>query len=253
MVRLALAAGDEATFEGERAMLPVDRRTGDAAARTGGGPVLVYRVLPETFVLFVGRGRIAGIEYGVDRVVTVRLDSYAAFQAPVPATGELHLPRVRAMLSLSDERAAEINRAGRAAPEGPALEESQARLSPETYVAVRDQVLRNWDYRCAITGQRDEPRRGQRPALDVVAIRPREVGGPLHVRNFLPLIPLAARAWERGDISAGPGFDIIAVQNRLDPELLERMAMSGRLVLPDDPMLGPDPEQIAYHRRHVFG
>ena len=182
--------------------------------------------------------------------VVVRIDRYEAFAAPMPSVAELNLPRVRSMLRLDPGRFAEIEGEGRNGR--PDLAEAQQVLRPETYVAIRDQVLRNWGHRCAVTGRHVPLGAGRGGGLDVVAIRPREAGGPLHVRNFLPLVPLAARAWERGDISAGPDLDIVAVPNRLDPDLLAWMLPSGRLLVPEDPLLGPAPAHLAFHRTHVF-
>jgi hypothetical protein len=114
----------------------------------------------------------------------------------------------------------------------------------ETRISIKRQVLRNWGERCAITGQRD--------GLDMVAIRPREAGGQLHVRNYLPMIPTAAHAWEHGVISVGPSGNIVVVENQLGADLLERMDRSGRLLLPSDPDLHPDPSDLAFHLYNVL-
>ena len=87
---------------------------------------------------------------------------------------------------------------------------------------------------------------------DIVAIRPREFGGALHTRNYMPMVPIAARAWEHGVISIGANGDVIADLSALDPDLLESMDSGGRLLLPDDPSRHPDPANLAYHRQHIF-
>ena len=44
---------------------------------------------------------------------------------------------------------------------------------------------------------------------------------------------------------------ISKVIDRLNPDLLG--AMPSKLLVPDDPALGPDPAHLAYHRTNVFG
>lgn len=243
MVKLALAAAKGAVFDGATVKLPVDRRTGEAAARQGGEAVLVYEIVPRTAVLFLGEGRIAGIDYETaDRSVVVRLSDYVAFVTPVPRTEELKLPRVRAMLRLDDDAFTAIVTDANVPLTGSGAAEAQASLA--TRVSIKRQVLRNRGNRCAITGLTS--------GLDIVAIRPREAGGRLHVRNYMPMVPAAARAWEQGHISVGPNGDVVADLPNLDPDLLERMDRGGRLLVPRDPQLGPDPADLAFHLEHVF-
>jgi hypothetical protein len=67
------------------------------------------------------------------------------------------------------------------------------------------------------------------------------------------MVAAAARAWEQGHISVGASGDLVAVLDKLDPDLLEQMDRGGRLLLPDDPTLRPDPADLAFHRQHIFG
>ena len=252
MAKLALAAGTEAVFDGTTVILPLGRQAARKVAAQGGEPVLVYRLVPDVMVLFLGHGRIARIDFLSRQGETaVELTDYAALTVPVSSPAEARLPNVRQLLVLADGRFAEVVDEGAAGLGG--LAEAQAPFtSVETYLALRDQVLRSWDHRCAVTGFHDPPRSGRNSRLEVTAIRPREAGGPLHVSNFLPLAPIAAHAFAHGAISVGPGLDIVAVQNRLEPDLLERMLPSGRLRLPDDPSARPDSAHLTYHRHHIF-
>jgi hypothetical protein len=251
VARLALAAGETAQFHNGTVQLLLDRRTADAAARAGGQTVLLYRIVPKSLVTFLGQGRIARLEYR-ERAASIacRIEDYRAFAAPEVSSSEAAIPRARIMLPLSDERFAEIVDRSATSDTAQHAEEASAPFV-STYLTVRDQVLRAWNYRCAVTGTRfaptDAPSR-----LEVIAIRPRAAGGPLHVQNCLPLVAMAASAWRQGWIAAGPGLDILAVQNRLDPDLLERMRPEGTLLVPDRPELAPDPEHVTYHREHVF-
>jgi hypothetical protein len=244
VAKLALAVTRDAAVEGTQVMLPVDRRTGEAAARQGGAIVLVYEAVPPSILFFIGQGRVSAVEYGPGkRAVAVRLADYVRFATPVPGEAEAVLPRVRSMLRLSDERFAQILGETALPVADPEIQERQASL--ETRVSIKRQVLRNWGNRCAITGRRDH--------LDIVAIRPREAGGQLHARNYMPMIPIAARAWEQGVISVAANGDVIADLPALDPDLLESMDKTGRLLLPDDPMRRPDAADLGFHRQYVFG
>ena len=251
MAKLALAAGEDAQFRDGIVQLLLGRRTADVAARAGGETVLVYRIVPKSLVTFLGQGRIAGLDYGErGGPIVCRIEDYQAFSSPEVGSAEAAIPRAREMLSLSEERYAEIVDRS-TTPDAPQHAEEASASFVSTYVTIRDQVLKAWDYRCAVTGIRFGPRDAP-SRLEVIAIRPREMGGPLHVRNCLPLVAMAARAWQQGWIAAGPGLDLVAVQNRLDPDLLEKMRPEGRLLVPDHPGLAPDPQHIAYHREHVF-
>lgn len=245
MAKLALAMTRGASIEGTQLVLPVDRRTAEAAAKQGGEVALVYETVPGSVLFFIGQGRIAAVEYRVagEGGIAVRLADYGPFLTPVPGEAEAALPRVRSMLRLIDERFMSI--LGEASIPAFDVEAKEAQASLETRVSIKRQVLRNWNNRCAITGRRGD--------LDIVAIRPREAGGQLHARNYMPMIPLAARAWERGVISAGPHGDILVMENRLEADLLDSMDKSGRLLLPDDPARHPDPADLAFHRQYVFG
>jgi len=161
------------------------------------------------------------------------------------------------MLTLSDERYAEIIAA--ATPGAPATAEAaeahfsfEAEHAPmDAYLAVRAEVLRRWNYCCAITDTQFAE--GLAPELRLVPIRPREMGGPLHASNYLPMVELAERAWLTGGISATDDLEIVAVMDRLDPDLLAAMPPNGRLVVPADAALRPDIGHLAYHRSYIFG
>lgn len=254
MAKLALAIEESVLRHGADVVLGVDRRVANAAAGEGGRDVLLYQLVPGSFVRFLGLGRLGALIFGAERdTITCRIEGVRAFVSPVTSTAETGLPRAQSMLSLTDERFAEIL-AGSDLAEIQ-IEEADAAFAPDTatYEAIYRQVLERWDYRCAVTGQRFPEATGTHRELRLVAIRPRERGGPLHVRNYLPMVEDAARAWQRGDIGVTDGLEFVAVQDRLSADLLERMRPDGRLLVPDAASLGPDPQHLAYHRTHVFG
>ena len=47
-------------------------------------------------------------------------------------------------------------------------------------------------------------------------------------------------------------FSIVVDFRQIDPELLERINPDGRLLVSDNPLLCPTPENLAWHRRHIF-
>jgi hypothetical protein len=251
LAKLALAAGEGAQFRGSTVYLLLDRRTADAAARAGGDTVLIYRIIPKSLVTFLGEGRLAALDYGKDRgPIECRIENYRQFTTPEVSSAEAGMPRARTMLALSEERFSELVARSATPMESRSVEEATAPFV-STYITIRDQVLKAWHYRCAVTGNRF-PAKDAPARLEVIAIRPRDMGGPLHVQNCLPLVASAAQAWRQGWIAVGPELDILAVQNRLDPDLLEQMRPDGRLLVPDRPERAPDPQHLAFHREHVF-
>lgn len=258
MAKLALAVGEASrpsVLLGAQVVLSLDRRTADAAAKAGGRDILLYELVQDDVVHYLARGHVAQLTYQGDRdPIQCRIDRVQPFLETVVSGAETKLTRVKAMLALTDERFADIMKTD-AAPAVVANEAAVAppRPSPQTYATIGRQVLERWDYRCAITGERFPGATGAGSDLHLVPIRPRELGGPLHARNFLPLVDLAAEAWRSGVIGVDADLNIRAQQNRLSPDLLERVCRDGKLLVPDDPDLGPDPAFLAYHWLYVCG
>lgn len=256
MVKLALAIGEGSELGESRALLGVDQRTAREAFARLGERVLVYQFADKVFLGFVGSGTVTGVNLTSDGFRLVTVDQYRRFAAPVIGAAELGAPGARRMLRLGDERYEEIVGLAKASDFAGAAEAAvqlQDAPSLAVYLAIHDQVLRTWDCRCAVTGRQFEPGPRPHPHLRVVAIQPRERGGPLHVRNYLPMVETAERAWLTGAISVTPASDFVAVLNQLDPDLLEAMPRSGRLVMPGDETAWPDPELLGWHFSHVFG
>lgn len=259
LAKLALAV-DEATRLGpNRAVLPVVKRTGQAAYRQLGETVLIYRTVVDTMVLYLGRGRLVGVEHAEGGFQLLTLIGYEPFASPVPDDADARTPGVRRMLSLEAARFDEIVAAGMAGPGSAMLAEAATAFEHQrvsgldTYMLLHDRVLERWKYRCVFTGAQYRPN-GTRPHphLKVVAIRARTLGGPLHVRNFLPMTAEAEKAWNAGHITLGPGFGFQVAKHRIDPEFEERLAPIGKLALPPELSHWPDVEQIAFHRDHIF-
>lgn len=102
----------------------------------------------------------------------------------------------------------------------------------DIYVRLSVEVLRRWNYRCAITGEPFAPADPPHPFLEVTAIRSREAGGPLHVSNFFPLSKEAARAWKNGQIIVGDDFRMWGAFATIGSEILGRLVPLGHLTVP---------------------
>jgi hypothetical protein len=111
--------------------------------------------------------------------------------------------------------------------------------------AVLETLRRETGNLCALTGGPLMP-----DALPT-AIR-WEGANRLHVNNLLLFSPLAEAAFRAGHFTVRDDLSIILDFSRIDPELLEMINPSGRLRAPQNPALQPAPENLAWHRRHIF-
>lgn len=125
----------------------------------------------------------------------------------------------------------------------------------EVYESVYRLVLAAYDYRCAVTGEQFQPDIGTiHPHLEVIAIRPRDAGGPLQVSNYLALEEHAARAFKAGLILVEDDYRVIVPDpHALPPALAMRLHAGGRLLVPAEPMFQPSPAHLAFHRRSILG
>ena len=125
----------------------------------------------------------------------------------------------------------------------------------EVYESVYRLVLTAYKYRCAVTGEQFEPDIGiLHPHLEVIAIRPRDAGGPLQVNNFLALEEHAARAFKEGRLLVEDDYSVIVPNPHALPRALAvRLHIGGRLIVPAEPMFQPSPSHLAFHRRSILG
>lgn len=125
--------------------------------------------------------------------------------------------------------------------------------SVDAYTQFYGVVLIAYRHRCALTGASFEPPPGiLHGDLDVVAIRPREQGGPLALDNYLPMIRTLTQAFREGLITLDDDYRIVVPR----PDLLDRgmiSALRATLLVPDEPHLRPASEHVAYHRRYALG
>ena len=123
----------------------------------------------------------------------------------------------------------------------------------DVYEAVYRLVMTAYGYRCALTGEQFAPDIGLvHPHLEVVAIRPRDAGGPLAIDNYLALEEHAARAFRAGHFIIEDDYRVVLpVAGALAPAI--RPHVSGHLLVPDEPLFRPNPAHLAFHRRMVLG
>lgn len=237
--------------------VPLDRRLQAAAARQLHATALTMKVSSEGVFNFVGEGRVTALMVYEDGALSVILNPYRPFPGALAldAFDLTHTVR-RDALQLSDAEFAQVvARAHDAAVIGGALAETPDSdlWALESYVRLHDEVLQRYDYCCAVTGRGFAPGGRPHPDLRIVALRPREMGGPLEASNFLPMVPAAESAWRQGAFSLSADHSFIVVLEGLDPELLAALRNRRKLQLPVDPLHWPDANHLAFHRGRVLG
>jgi putative restriction endonuclease len=132
----------------------------------------------------------------------------------------------------------------------------EERLTRRAYrdVAFRRKVREAYGFRCAISGLRLR-NGGGRPEVQAAHVVPVEAGGSDSVRNGLALSGTLHWMFDRGLVSvAEDGATILVSRNKVPGDVVDRLiAPEGRLHLPDDPRDRPHPENLRWHREHVFG
>lgn len=251
LVKLALAAERGSELASGRAVIAVDARASDAAYQQLGETVLVYLHVNGVVLDFVGAGRVRNVGLGSGGGRAVTLDPYTPFAQPVSGEVERAMPGARRMLELADQRLDEIVATATATKPIETDEAASGFASTPAkaiHTAIRDQVLRAWRHRCAFTGAEISSSR-----LRIVAIRPQDQGGPLHVGNYLPMVASLERSWRSGHFSVGEDHRILGDLYRLAPEEQDSMVALFKMLLPDDPSEYPDPKLLAWHQLNVFG
>lgn len=255
MAGLALAVQGERPEGMPRVLLPANRRTADAAFHHLGQKLLCYWIVRDVMLVYRAMGRLAALEAPDSGRLLVRIEDLEPLAQPVPAPEEARLPGARSHLVLTAGRFEAVLAASKApaaplAEAGAVFDPSPTVASAAPYLAIHDQVLARWGFRCALTGEWFGPAdRRPHPALEIVAIRPRKAGGPLHTRNFLPLGADAAYALREGALTLADDFAVLVNTARLDPALLPRLLP--RLLLPEDETQWPDRDLIRFHRHEI--
>jgi putative restriction endonuclease len=113
-------------------------------------------------------------------------------------------------------------------------------------------VVRNaYDNRCAFTGLR-LINGGGRPEVQAAHIMPITRKGPDSVRNGLALSSTVHWMFDRGLISVGDDYRIVAAKDGIPEQVRNLFSRTGRLIVPDEPNLRPHPHYLRFHRENIF-
>jgi len=111
-------------------------------------------------------------------------------------------------------------------------------------------ALAIYGYRCAITGQQFEQQNGiLHNELDVVAIHPRELDGPLEIDNVLVLETDIGAAFGQGLITVDDDYSVVIARPERLNDAQSGLVVAGRkLFLPGDPQFQPSRKHLQFHR-----
>lgn len=169
-----------------------------------------------------------------------------------PITGQDALPRD----AVESATAPGFGEQPQAVFEAPELERFRADILVSR--AARDRsfarmVRAAYNGRCAISGL-DLRNGGGRSEVQAAHIRPVKDQGPDTINNGLALSGTLHWMFDRGLISVGEKHEILVSENKVSPEIRQRLiSPNGRIHVPDNPRHHPHPEFLRYHRENIFG
>lgn len=260
MLRLAIdIGGSDRQGELTECLVPFRRLDAPELVRHVGTSVLVY-VPAGAGNLFVGSAVLGGIvpQAPGSPQLAAQLTKVMGFAEPIeqPAYGRMDAVPWISLPSALFETILSAGTQGRGFDEAatPFVHAGADAPVPElaTYEALRRAVLRNYGHACAMTGVSASGRAGALGEPEVVPIRPRPQGGPVHVTNCISLAPAAGDALNHGHITVTDDYRLVADLSRIDPELLEHLNPDGRLRVPEDVALRPARAHLAWHRERLL-
>lgn len=113
----------------------------------------------------------------------------------------------------------------------------------------RDFVLAGYGNACAVTGQTAESVLGD--GIDVVYIRPRTVGGSCMPSNGIALTRKLSLAFVQGRFTLSRDYEV-KVHPEIEDKELQYFNLK-QIRVPPNSFFKPDPENIQYHREHIYG
>lgn len=108
-----------------------------------------------------------------------------------------------------------------------------------------------YENRCAMTGLR-LINGGGRPEVQAAHIQPVAEKGPDSVRNGLALSGTVHWMFDRGLISIGDDYKILAAENHVPDDALRLLNQSRTINLPNDPAFYPNELFLKFHREKIF-
>ena len=124
---------------------------------------------------------------------------------------------------------------------------------PQTRQQLYNSVLRNYGYRCAITGAAFKGAGQANTELDVVALRPPDSGGDYHVNNYLAVTSPVKSAFNTGALTLADDLGIIADLARCPADLRALFNTDGRCRHPNAGAVTLSPANIRWHRMQALG
>ncbi len=125
--------------------------------------------------------------------------------------------------------------------------ESQTNMfNPATF---KDFVLAGYGNACAVTGQ--VVKGIMSVGIDVVYIKPREVGGNCYPSNGIALIKELSLPFIQGKFTLSDRYEVL-VHEKNDDEYVNQFHLK-QIRIPPNKFFMPDKENIRYHRENIFG
>lgn len=205
-----------------------------------GEQIIIASVSPSSPPGYVALGIVDAVSEGAEGRTQVRVASLRLFPETLAFTAP---PAQTGIVELSDSDFDQI--IARSLGE---KEIDDAAASDNFIVAIyqfTNQLSRQQNGRCYFS---DVPTDNGVAAI----IRPLDLGGVLHISNFLFLDPEPGVLFERFAWTVGPQFEIIIDMHAMRPDIADTVNRTGLLALSDAVATWPDREALAWHRQQFF-
>jgi len=117
--------------------------------------------------------------------------------------------------------------------------------------AFKTAVRLAYENRCALTGL-CLINGGGRPEVQAAHIKPVSDNGPDSIRNGLALSGTFHWLFDRGLISVSDDYRILVSEKKVPDQARKMLNQDGKLILPTDSALCPNPYYLKFHRDNVF-
>lgn len=117
--------------------------------------------------------------------------------------------------------------------------------------AFKTAVRSAYENRCAVTGL-CLINGGGRPEVQAAHIKPVSENGPDSIRNGLALSGTFHWLFDRGLISVSDDFRILVSEKKVPEQARAMLNPNGKLILPKDNALCPNPYYLKFHRDNIF-
>jgi|GEM_PF-2653265 len=233
---------DNALLDTTSLMVPVARQDGIDLVPHIGEPVLLLVEPLAGEVKVIGTARLAGLAElsGLPDRLGAVVAECEVFDQPLP------LPDTRAVLrdhwrGIDDTLFAEIMGES---PGGLAEEATPFEWAPNALQRLEQQVLQAYGNKCALTGAPDTQSR-----LVATPVKAMAAGGAIRADNLVAFCEPAADAFSQFHLTIGDNLEIIVDTSLIDPELLDVLNASGRMIEATHRDMRPATDALVWHRR----